>query len=81
MNAKAVVRKYIDESMDAAGFPLACDASFIDRGITDSVGLIELVAVVEDAFHIRVADAEIGPANFGSLDAIEAFVNRRLATA
>lgn len=51
--------------------------SFLDRGIIDSTGVLELVAFVEDTYGLQVADEEIIPANFDSIDALSAFVARK----
>lgn len=55
--------------------------SFIEQGIIDSTGILELVAFVEDTFGITVADAEILPANFDSIARVAEFVARKRTTA
>ncbi len=53
--------------------------SFLDRGIIDSTGVLELVTFVEDEYAIAVADDDMVPANFDSIDALSAFVGRKRA--
>jgi acyl carrier protein len=53
--------------------------SFLGRGILDSTGVLELVTFVEQSFGVSVSDEELVPANFDSLDALEAFVQRKLS--
>jgi acyl carrier protein len=48
-------------------------------GIVDSLGFVELVEEVQARFGIAVQDIEITEDNFGSVDAIVAFVDRRQA--
>ncbi|RVU15956.1 acyl carrier protein [Methylobacterium oryzihabitans] len=55
------------------------DGSFIEHGVIDSTGILELVAYVEDTFGITVADDEILPSNFDSIAKVEAFVTRKKA--
>jgi acyl carrier protein len=55
--------------------------SLLERGIIDSMGVVELLAFVEDTFAVAVADEEITEANFGSLDGIARFVMRKRAAA
>ncbi|SEP30595.1 Acyl carrier protein [Methylobacterium sp. ap11] len=55
--------------------------SFIEHGIIDSTGILELVAFVEDTFGLAVADAEILPANFDSIARVADFVARKRTTA
>ncbi|WP_026597041.1 acyl carrier protein [Methylobacterium sp. 77] len=57
--------------------PLTYDGSFIEHGVIDSTGILELVAFVEDTFGIVVADDEILPANFDSIAKVDAFVARK----
>jgi acyl carrier protein len=51
--------------------------SFLDRGIIDSTGVLELVTFVESNFGIKIADDELVPANFDSLGALATFVERK----
>jgi acyl carrier protein len=51
--------------------------SFSDRGIIDSTGVLELVAYVETHFGISVADEEMIPDNFDSLEKLVRYVERK----
>jgi acyl carrier protein len=51
--------------------------SFIDRGVIDSTGVLELVTFVEAEYGVAVADEEIVPANFDSISALAGFVARK----
>jgi acyl carrier protein len=48
--------------------------SLLERGVIDSVAMVELVSFIEQAFEIRIQDEELMPENFGSLAAIGAFI-------
>ncbi len=52
--------------------------SFLDKGIVDSTGILELVAFVEEQFEIEVADEDLLPENFDSIDHLGAYVKRKL---
>ena len=41
-------------------------------------GMLELIAHLEETYAIKVADAEMVPANFDSIDAIGDYVARKL---
>ena len=56
---------------------IAEDQSFLESGIIDSTGLLELVAFVEQRFGIAVADPELLPENLDSLQNISAFIARK----
>jgi len=63
------------------GFQYGDDASFLEEGIIDSLGIIELVAFVEKKFGISVADHELLPNNFDSVSKLSSFITRKLAEA
>ena len=56
---------------------LADDEDLLGRGIIDSLGFVELVEEVQSRYAVEVADVEITEQNFGSIDAIVAFVERK----
>jgi acyl carrier protein len=62
-----------------AGDGLPEDASFIDRGIIDSTGVLELISFLERRYAIRLEDDEIVPENLDSLGRLTRFVERKLA--
>lgn len=52
--------------------------SFTDLHVIDSTGFLELITHLEEAYGITVEDEEILPENLDSLDAITAYVGRKL---
>jgi acyl carrier protein len=54
------------------------DERFIETGLLDSLTLLQLIAFVEEEFHIQVQDDEMVLENFGSIDAITAFLKSKL---
>lgn len=56
------------------------DASLLDSGLIDSAALFELVSFLEERFGITIADEELLPENFESIDAIVAFVTPKRGT-
>lgn len=53
-------------------------ASFLDQGLIDSTGVLELVSFVEDKFQINVEDEEITPDNFDSVISLSNFVQSKM---
>lgn len=51
--------------------------SFLQQGIIDSTGVLELVAFVEREYGIAVSDDELVPANFDSIAALAQFIARK----
>lgn len=54
--------------------------SFLDNGIIDSTGVLEIVTFIEREFEIDVSDHELLPSNFDSLAALTAFIRRKRDT-
>ena len=76
----ASVRKFIsDNFLFREGLAtIADDASFLDAGIIDSTGVLELVSFLETTFAIEVQDDEMLPENLDSIRAISNYVARKL---
>lgn len=77
-DVKQDIRKFVVENFlfgQADG--LGDDTSFLEKGIVDSTGVLELVAHIEKAHGIKVNDDELIPDNLDSINAIETFVQRK----
>jgi acyl carrier protein len=78
---KASLRDFLTKSV----LPLARveafgdDESFLEKGILDSTGVLELVGHIEKEYSIRVEADEITPDNLDSLEKLVAFVSRKTA--
>lgn len=57
------------------------DDSFLEKGIIDSTGVLELIYFVEDNFSIKVEDDELLPENLDSVDSVTRYVDRKLGGA
>jgi acyl carrier protein len=56
---------------------LADGDDFLALGVIDSLGFVELVEEVQSKFGIAIEDVEITEENFGSIDAITGYVERK----
>ncbi len=54
------------------------DTSFLETGVVDSTGVMELVAFVESEYHIKVEPQEIVVDNFDSVRKVADFVRHKL---
>jgi acyl carrier protein len=52
--------------------------SFMQEGIIDSTGVLELVAFVEDQYDISIDDDEMTPDNLDSIDKLAVFISGKL---
>jgi acyl carrier protein len=60
------------------GESLADNQSFLENGIIDSTGVLELVGFLEQRFGIEVGDRELLPENLDSIDNAARYVTRKL---
>jgi acyl carrier protein len=81
MNVKEQVRQYIAENFMFSddGCSLSDDTSFLEEGILDSTGVLELVMFVEQGFNVAVGDDEIVPENFDSINQLATYISRKAA--
>ncbi len=81
MNEEAKIRDFILENFMAGESEEALDndSSFLEKGIIDSMGVLELVAFVEDTYDIEIEDEELVPSNFDSVSKLVEYVRRKLA--
>lgn len=79
MSIETLIRSYVLENFlftDDQG-QLQNNASFLEEGIVDSTGVLELVMFVEDTFGVTVEDDEIVPENFDSVQCLAHYVRLR----
>ena len=53
------------------------DKSLVDEGIIDSFGLVEIATFIEQEFKIPVKDEDMKRENFGSVNKIVSFIERK----
>jgi len=58
---------------------LTDETSFLEEGIIDSTGVLELVTFLEEDFEITVDDEELIPENLDSINNVTAYLERKLA--
>jgi acyl carrier protein len=77
--AEEMIRTYIAENMlfSDNGYPHSDSTSFLEEGIVDSMGIMELVMFVEESLHITVEDEELVPDNFDSVSKLAAYIRTK----
>jgi acyl carrier protein len=78
---KSTIRQYILENLlfteDESA--LHDEESFLDGGIIDSTGVMEIILFIEESFGFRVNDDEMLPANLDSVNNLATFIQRKQA--
>lgn len=75
-----LIREFVQKNLlfGANGKSLTDDTSFLESGIIDSTGILELVTFLEGKFSIRIADEEVLPENLDSVSRVTRFVSSKL---
>jgi acyl carrier protein len=73
------IRNYILENYLFTDDQSALDNgdSFLNKGILDSTGILEVIYFLEDDFGVKIEDEEMIPENLDSVNNIVAFLKRK----
>ena len=79
VSVEAEVRQYVMENLlfGCSDVELRGDTSFLESGIIDSTGVLELVQFLEEKFQVKVEDEDLIPANLDSVNALTRFVENK----
>lgn len=80
MNCAKEIRDFIVSNFlfgDAAA--LQDDTSFLESGIVDSTGILELISFLENTCGIKIEPEEMVPDNLDSVNRVVQFVARKSA--
>jgi acyl carrier protein len=71
------LRKFVGDNFlfGQSGDDLPATESFIESGIIDSTGILELVSFVEQEFGVKIEDEELIPENLDSIHKLMVFVD------
>lgn len=81
-HTQTITKFLVDEFLpDVPADSLAADYDLLSGGVLDSLGLLKVIAWLEDRFDVVIDDIEIEPDNFRTVAAINAFVQNARRTA
>jgi acyl carrier protein len=73
------IRAFIKENFFfGSDYDLKDETSFLEGGILDSTGILELVSFLESEFSISVGDDDLTPENLDSLNNLQAYLKRKM---
>jgi acyl carrier protein len=73
-----IVENFLFGNMDV---PLGDEDSFLQKGLIDSTGILEVVSFIEEKFGIKVEDDDLLPENLDSIRRLADFVARKRGAA
>jgi acyl carrier protein len=73
------IRDFLAENILFTGnsFHYGDDDSFLEQGIIDSVGIMELILFVEETYCLRVSEHEVTPDNFDSVNKLARYIQSK----
>jgi acyl carrier protein len=81
MEIKKEIHDYLEENIlfESADDSISDDDSFMENGIIDSTGILELVSFIEQKFDFRVGDEDLVPDNFDSVNNLVDYIKKKIA--
>ena len=75
------VRNFVQENFlyMHTNFSLGDDDRLLEKGVIDSMSIVEMISFVEAEFGVRANEDEVSERNFGSLSGIARFVGEKQA--
>ena len=79
-SVEEILRTFIEKNIlfSSDGFPYTDETSFLENGIVDSTSVLELVAFIEEQFHISIKDSEVIPENFDSISSLSKYIRNKV---
>ncbi len=79
VNLESSIKDFINKNflMNSASVTFSNTDSFMEKGIIDSTGILELVNFIQQSFKIQVGDDELLPENFDSVKNICTYIQRK----
>lgn len=77
MDIVGEIQTYVLSEFAAERDEIAADENLLGQGILDSMGILKLVAFLEERFDIQTDDDDLIPENFETIELMRAFVERK----
>ncbi|MGH3973505.1 MAG: phosphopantetheine-binding protein [Pseudonocardiaceae bacterium] len=77
MSRIGTIKHFVIEEFlpDVSANELSVEYDLLENGVIDSLGLLKLIAWIEERFELSVHDTDLDPANFHSVAAINSFID------
>ena len=67
----------VENFLFSEGEQLTNETSFLDSGIIDSTGILELITFLEETYNVKIEDDELIPENLDSLNNVVKFIGQK----
>ena len=81
MEIRKAIHSYLEENVlfNSDDNSISDDDSFMENGIIDSTGILELVSFIEGKFDFKVDDEDLVPDNFDSVNNLVSYIEKKTA--
>jgi len=77
MDTQEILKQFISQTLLNGRMAVEADDDLLGEEIIDSMGIMQLIAFIEDTFDVDVAQADITITNFRTIKAIDAYLAKR----
>jgi len=77
MVSESEIREFLFDVTNNKKVDLNNDDPLIEKGIIDSMVMLEMIAFIEEKYGIQIEDEEIVPENFDSINKIVAYIREK----
>ena len=78
MSIEDILKKFImEEIVSDNSMNLGSEDSLIEAGVIDSLGIMKMLAFLNERFSVSIEDQEVIPENFETIKAISTLVERK----
>jgi len=80
MSVATDIEEFIREIAPDAG-PVDSGVDLVEEEVIDSLGIVQLISLLEEKYNITISDDELDPDNFRSVERIATFVEAKARAA
>jgi acyl carrier protein len=79
MSNAEIIKNFIikDIVTDSEKINLSYEDSLIEAGVIDSLGIMKMLAFLDDEFHVIIEDQDVIPENFETINTISSYIEKK----
>jgi acyl carrier protein len=80
MDFEKEITHYIEthHQADKKGIHLTKNTQLLEQKVIDSLGMLELIAFIEETYRIEIPDEDIIPDHFGTIEKLARYIEGRI---
>jgi len=81
LEIQGILKKFVSEELLNNGSTINSDDNLLLDGMVDSLGFLRFVAFIEETYNLKISYEDQIIENFGSIDKIADYLQKRLVSA